>query len=36
MRAVWCNRQALTGERLPDIPDQEIRWLAELPALLAG
>ncbi|HUC70769.1 MAG TPA: HAD-IA family hydrolase, partial [Stellaceae bacterium] len=35
MRALWCNRQALTRERLPGAPDREIRSLAELPALLA-
>jgi 2-haloacid dehalogenase len=36
MRAVWCNRQALTRERLPGAPDHEIRSLAELPTLLAA
>jgi 2-haloacid dehalogenase len=36
MRAVWCNRLALTRERLPGAPDREIRSLAELPALLAA
>jgi 2-haloacid dehalogenase len=36
MQVVWCNRSALTRERLPGTPDREIRSLAELPALLAG
>jgi 2-haloacid dehalogenase len=36
MRSVWCNRQALTRERLPGAPDHEIRSLAELPTLLAA
>jgi 2-haloacid dehalogenase len=36
MRAVWCNRQSQTRERLPGGPDHEIRSLAELPALLAA
>ncbi len=34
MRTLWCNRQRQTRERLPGAPDQEIRSLAELPALL--
>jgi len=36
MRAVWCNRLALTRERLPGIPEHEIRSLIELPPLLAA
>jgi len=36
MRAVWCNRQGVTRERLPGAPDHEIRSLAELPTLLAA
>jgi 2-haloacid dehalogenase len=35
MRVVWCNRYAQRRERLPGMPDREIRTLAELPALLA-
>ena len=34
MRAVWCNRDARTRERLPGAPEREIRSLDELPALL--
>jgi 2-haloacid dehalogenase len=34
MRVIWCNRQALSRERLPGAPDHEIRLLAGLPALL--
>lgn len=34
MRAIWCNRQSQIRERLPGVPDREIRSLAELPALL--
>ena len=34
MRAIWCNRQRQTRERLPGAPDREIRSLTELPALL--
>lgn len=34
MRVVWCNRYGQRRERLPGMPDHEIRTLAELPALL--
>ena len=34
MRVVWCNRYGQRRERLPGAPDQEIKTLAELPALL--
>jgi 2-haloacid dehalogenase len=34
MRVAWCNRFGLPRERLPGVPDFEIRALAELPALL--
>jgi 2-haloacid dehalogenase len=34
MRVVWCNRYDQPPERLPGKPDQEIRSLEELPALL--
>ena len=36
MRAVWCNRQRLTRDRLPGAPDREISSLAELPDLLTA
>lgn len=35
MRVVWCNRYGQRRERLPGMPDREIRSLAELPALLS-
>lgn len=34
MRVVWCNRYDQRRERLPGLPDREVRSLAELPALL--
>lgn len=34
MRVVWCNRYGQGRERLPGMPDHEIRTLAELPDLL--
>jgi 2-haloacid dehalogenase len=34
MRVVWCNRYGQRRERLPGVPDREIRTLAELPPLL--
>ncbi len=34
MRVVWCNRYNQRRERLPGVPDREIRSLAELPDLL--
>jgi 2-haloacid dehalogenase len=34
MSVVWCNRYGQRRERLPGMPDREIRSLAELPALL--
>jgi len=34
MRVVWCNRYQQRRERLPGVPDREIRTLSELPALL--
>jgi len=34
MRTVWCNRSGQPRERLPGVPEREIRSLAELPALL--
>lgn len=34
MRVVWCNRYGQRRERLPGMPDREIRSLAELPPLL--
>jgi 2-haloacid dehalogenase len=35
MRVVWCNRYSQRRERLPGLPDFEIRTLSELPALLS-
>jgi 2-haloacid dehalogenase len=34
MRAIWCNRQSQTRERLPGAPDREIHALSELPPLV--
>jgi 2-haloacid dehalogenase len=34
MKVVWCNRSGQTRERLPGVPDREIRSLAELPPLV--
>jgi 2-haloacid dehalogenase len=34
MRAIWCNRQSQTRERLPGAPDREIHLLSELPPLV--
>lgn len=36
MRAVWCNRQRQSPERLPGQPEQAISSLGELPALLGA
>ena len=36
MRVVWCNRYGQCRERLPGVPDREIRTLAELPALVGA
>lgn len=36
LRVAWCNRAGQPAERLPDVPDVEIRTLAELPALLGA
>ena len=36
MRVIWCNRYGQGKDRLPGIPDQEIRSLAELPALVGA
>jgi 2-haloacid dehalogenase len=35
MRVVWCNRYGQRPERLPGLPDHEVRSLAELPFLFA-
>ena len=35
-RVVWCNRYGQQPERLPGMPDREIRTLAELPPLLGA
>jgi 2-haloacid dehalogenase len=34
MRVVWCNRYGQPPERLPGLPDGEIRSLSELPPML--
>jgi 2-haloacid dehalogenase len=36
MRVVWCNRYGQRRERLPGLPDREVRSLAELPALVGA
>ncbi|HVX65028.1 MAG TPA: haloacid dehalogenase type II [Bryobacteraceae bacterium] len=33
MRVVWCNRYGQRPERLPGLPDHEVRSLADLPFL---
>lgn len=35
-RAVWCNRRGQPRERLPTMPEREIRSLSELPAVLGS
>ena len=35
-RVVWCNRYGQQPERLPGMPDREIRTVAELPPLLGA
>lgn len=34
MRVVWCNRYGQRRERLPGLPDREVRSLDALPAIL--
>jgi 2-haloacid dehalogenase len=34
IRVMWCNRYGQKRERLPGVPDREIRSLAELPPLV--
>jgi 2-haloacid dehalogenase len=34
MRVVWCNRYGQRKERLPGIPDREVRSLESLPEIL--
>jgi 2-haloacid dehalogenase len=36
MQVIWCNRYGQRAERLPGMPDAEIRDLAQVPALLSG
>jgi 2-haloacid dehalogenase len=36
MRVVWCNRYGQPRERLPGVPDAEVKSLAELPALIGA
>jgi 2-haloacid dehalogenase len=34
LRVAWCNRYGQHRERLPGLPDREVRTLAEVPALV--
>lgn len=36
MQVVWCNRYSKRRERLPGLPDREVRSLAELPSLVGA
>src|SRR6266567_653513 len=36
LRTVWCNRYGQARERLPGMPDREIRSLADLPGLVGA
>lgn len=36
MRVVWCNRYGQRPERLPGMPDCQVRSLAELPDLMGA
>lgn len=36
MQVVWCNRYSQRRERLPGLPDREVRSLAELPLLVGA
>lgn len=36
LRVVWCNRYGQRRERLPGMPDREIRTLAELPEIVGA
>jgi 2-haloacid dehalogenase len=36
MQVVWCNRYGQRKERLPGLPDREVRSLAELPDLVGA
>lgn len=36
MQVVWCNRYSQRRERLPGLPDREVRSLAELPSLVGA
>jgi len=36
MKVVWCNRYGQRAERLPGLPDREVRSLAELPSLVGA
>jgi 2-haloacid dehalogenase len=36
LRTIWCNRYGQARERLPGVPDREIRSLAQLPGLLGA
>lgn len=36
MKAVWCNRYGKRPERLPGLPDREVKSLVELPSLVGA
>jgi len=36
MKVVWCNRYGQRAERLPGLPDREVKSLAELPSLVGA
>jgi len=36
MQVIWCNRYGQRPERMPGMPDAEVRDLAQVPALLSG
>jgi len=36
LRVAWCNRTGQPRERIPEVPDWEVRSLSELPALLGA
>ena len=36
MKVVWCNRYGQRPERLPGLPDRQVKSLAELPDLVGA
>lgn len=36
MQVIWCNRNGQRPERLPGLPDAEVRDLTQVPGLLLG